>query len=180
MEDPVNDLTYLEMEEYCTFRRMFMRYLDFLLEKVPLEHMLRIKDQRKTLDEEIRKFPSKNQLSGQLMISDSEGGIRVSVRYHTSYLEFDDRNTYTRSAMLAQLPGVVRRLKDYHPQFMQTLTGGRREGAETLYDWVLRSFEKWEGMAEASLQVPFQALKARETRGRLGVTERSWRSSCLS
>ena len=167
VEDPVNDLTYLEIEEYCTFRRLFMRYLEFVLAHVPIEHMLRVYDQRRTLDQEIRKFPSKNQLCGQLSIPDSEGLMRFVVKYHTSYLEFDNRNTYTRSAMLAQLPRVVLLLREYHPLFKQPFTGGRLEGCNTLYDWVLKSFDKWEGMAKASFKVPFGAVQARETHGRL-------------
>jgi hypothetical protein len=162
LEDPVNNLTYLELEEYCTFRRMFMRYIEFLSDKVLVQDMI---EALETLDQNIRKFPSKHQLLGQAMIPDITGSMRICVSFHTSYLEFDDIHTYTRSAMLAQLPGVVQKLKDYHAQFRQTLTGGRLEGCDTLYSWVLRSFEKWKGMAESSFKVPYSALLQREQSG---------------
>jgi len=161
--NPDDDLIFLEIQEYCTFKRLFTRYLRFLSgdEERPLQEDLgrMFSDLFDTID----KFPTTSQLLYFPRWSNAEEP--VPVRYHTSYVVWSDTAQYTRSGMLAQLPAVVRQMQADHPIFAAAMTGGRRTGCQDLCTFVVESFEKWEWMAKENMEVPFRQIQTRQCTG---------------
>ena len=175
--DPANDPIYQEIEEYCTFRRLCRRYLDFcipLMRPRPSEREARMlmeiawNDIHGTIIE----FPIKRQLL-KSEHQDAGRSVDMQVSYHTSYTIFSDTSTFSRSVMLAQLPDVVKKMQSSFELFSSTmLTDNSETGCKTLYDMVIESFNKWHGMAESNMIVPFRYMYGRETAGR-GFTPRA-------
>ena len=171
MLDPANDPIYQEIEEYCTFRRLCRRYLDFcipLMRPRPSEREARMSMQIAWDDIHgtIIEFPIPRQLL-KSEHQDAGRSVDMQVSYHTSYTIFSDTSTFSRSVMLAQLPDVVKKIQSSFKLFSSTmLTENSETGCKTLYDMVIASFNKWQGMAKSNMNVPFQYMHQREQNGR--------------
>jgi hypothetical protein len=166
VDNPLVDATYLEVAEYCKFRRRMMRYIYFVWggerERTLPEA---VKTDLAALEDMIDVFPTKSQVLRQHI--SGVGGVGDGViRYHTSYLVFSDNQPFTRSAMLARLPAVVVRMKRLNPVFTQALIEVTRASFDELCTNVGVAYETWRRMAEANLRVFLSHLRGREEGGR--------------
>ena len=162
VEDPLVDATYLELAQYCTFRRLMTQYIWFVwfcrIRGWALPEA--VKTAKDDLEDMIDVFPAEVQV-----VRRPRRGIGV-ISYQTAYLVFSERQPFTRSAMLARLPAVVARMKGLNPVFREALIEVTRADFDELYAQVFAAYETWRAMAEANLRVPLSHLRGREEGGR--------------
>jgi hypothetical protein len=162
VEDLTGDATFLELAQYCRFRRLMTKYIYFVwccrirVRRLPEA----VKTALKALEDMIDVFPTKRQV-----LRHPRRGTGV-ISYHTSYLVFSDSQPFTRSAMLAHLPAVVAMMKRLKPVFREALIEETRAGFDELYAKVVAAYETWRAMATANLVVPLSHLRGREEGGR--------------
>jgi hypothetical protein len=147
--NPSSDATYLEIAEYCKFRRLVMNYLYFVLgfERVrPLPEA--VKTDLAALEDMIDVFPTKSQVlrhprRGTALFYTGTYNADGVVTYHTSYLVFSDSQPFTRSAMLAHLPAVVAELKKLELVFKEALIEEAWASFDQLYGELVAAYETW-------------------------------------
>ena len=163
VEDPLVDATYLELAEYCKFRRLMTAYIEFVrgVDKRPLPEA--VKTALDALRDMIYVFP----LEIQVLRRPTRGKGVFS--YQTAYLVFSERQPFTRSAMLARLPAVVAKMEGLKARFKRALTEPRWVYFEDLYAQVLAAYGTWRATATAKVQVPFTHLR----KGEEGVRKRA-------
>ena len=160
VEDPLVDATYLELAEYCKFRRLMTAYIGFVrgVDKRPLPEA--VKTALDALRDMIDVFP----LEIQVLRRPRRGTGVFS--YQTAYLVFSDSQPFTRSAMLARLPAVVAMMKRLEMVFKEALIESTWTKFDERYAQVLAAYETWRATATAKVQVPFTHLRRREEGGR--------------
>ena len=158
VDNALVDATYVELAQYCTFRRLMTNYIWFVwfcrIRGRPLPPA--VKKDKDNLEDMIDVFPAE----GQVLRRPRRGKGVFS--YQTAYLVFSERQPFTRSVMLAQLPAVVVRMKGLNPVFREALIEVTRADFDELYGSVLAAYETWRAMAEANVKVPFTHLRRRE------------------
>ena len=135
VDDPL-DATYLELSEYCKFRRLMTTYICFVwccrIRGVPLPEA--VETDLDALEDMIDVFPTKSQV-----LRHPRRGIGV-ISYQTAYLVFSKRQPFTRSAMLARLPAVVAEIEGLQAVFREAVMEENRASFDELYAQVLAAY----------------------------------------
>ena len=160
VDKPLVDATYLELAEYCKFRGLMTAYIYFVRAVDERTLPEAVKTALDALGDMIDVFPTKSQV-----LRRPRRGTGV-FSYQTAYLVFSDSQPFTRSAMLAQLPAVVAKMKMDKALFKGALTEPRWEYFDELYAQVLAAYETWRATATANVKVPFSHTRGREEGGR--------------
>jgi hypothetical protein len=162
VDNPLVDTTYLELSEYCKFRRLMTTYICFVwccrIRRVTLPEA--VETDLDALEDMIDVFPTKS----QVLWHPRHGTGDIS--YQTAYLVFSERQPFTRSAMLARLPAVVAEIKGLQTVFREAVMEENRDSFDELYGNVLAAYETWRATATAKLVVPFSHLRKKEEGGR--------------
>lgn len=181
VEAPDEDATFLEIEEYCNFKRLFSvyGYHFFLVNRLSVRSYPDLTWERTTPSERCQDalntlarmadwFPTVGQLMRHRWSTATQPAQDF---YHTSYTTFSFHDRRSRSWILANLPALLEKMAEYKQVFTDALpTAANRDEHERLYDALLVSYEKWRAMAESQCHstVPLSATRTREQAGRSG------------